>query len=344
VNRTRRALLLLLAMTVVLIVISLAALALGPAGITVRQTVDILGAGPAGSADPRFSANQFFIIWNLRLPRILSAIVSGMALAIAGTVFQAVFRNPMADPYVLGISSGAAFGVSLAAFLGLIGGAVGAWQVPLAAGIGALGAALFVFTVSAGMRRSVTTLLLTGIALNFFLSAAMTLFMYLNRNQLQSVIQWSLGSFSSASWLKLRLLALIAIPPVLIIACFTREMDVLLLDEGSALSVGLPLRSMRLTLLALSSIATAAVVSLYGIVGFVGLMVPHVVRLVVGPRHRLVLPCALLGGALMMVASDTISRTVIGASELPVGVVTSIAGAPLFIVMLANYRKGGGLR
>jgi iron complex transport system permease protein len=259
-------------------------------------------------------------------------------------VFQAVFRNPMADPYVLGISSGAAFGVSLAAFLGLIGGAVGAWQVPLAAGIGALGAALFVFTVSAGMRRSVTTLLLTGIALNFFLSAAMTLFMYLNRNQLQSVIQWSLGSFSSASWLKLRLLALIAIPPVLIIACFTREMDVLLLDEGSALSVGLPLRSMRLTLLALSSIATAAVVSLYGIVGFVGLMVPHVVRLVVGPRHRLVLPCALLGGALMMVASDTISRTVIGASELPVGVVTSIAGAPLFIVMLANYRKGGGLR
>lgn len=338
-NRSYRAVRVSIITLLLLVMSSIVALTLGPAGITVRQTFAILMAGPGNSISSLFSESQYFIVWNLRLPRILTAVVAGMTLAVAGSVFQSVFRNPMADPYVLGISSGAAFGVSFAAFLGLLSGSTVGWSVSVAAGIGAVSAALLVFSLSGGLRKSVTTLLLTGVALNFLLSAAMTLFMYLHRSQLQSIIQWSLGSFSTASWNKLAMMAGIALPSSAFMFFFIRDLDVLLLDEGSARSVGVPLQAIRIVLLASSSIATAAIVSFCGIIGFVGLMVPHIMRLIVGPNHRNLLPCSLLGGALMTVLSDTLARMVVGASELPVGVVTSLCGAPLFIVMLMNQRK-----
>ena len=324
---------------ILLVGISMAALILGPAQITLNQTVRILLDGSDGTPGETYSASQKYIIWNLRLPRVLTAIVSGMVLAVSGVVFQALFRNPMADPYVLGISSGAAFGVSLAAFLGLVSGATGAWSVPAAAFSGAIGAALIIFTLSGGVRRSPVTLLLTGIALNFMLSALMTLFMYLNRSQLQSIIQWTLGSFSTASWDKLIIMAVIASCGIFPLFFMTRELDILLLDEQSGLSVGVPLRTVRFILLILSTLITAVTVSFCGVIGFVGLMVPHIVRLIIGPRHRQLLVCSMIGGAVMMVAADTIARTVLGASELPVGVVTSLAGAPLFILLLVNHHK-----
>ena len=337
---TKQSIILFVVLLLLIVVIALLAMISGPADITINQVVHILFAGPDSSNSELFSSSQHMIIWNLRFPRILSAIVAGCTLAVCGTVFQAVFRNPMADPYVLGISSGAAFSVALAAFFGLIGHVALMWDIPLAAGIGAIGTALLVFALSGGMRRSVTTLLLTGVALNFLLSAAMTLFLYLNRSQLHSIIQWSLGSLATSTWNKLAIMGIISVASTGLIMSFSREMDILLLDEGSAISVGLPLKKVRIILLALSSVATSAIVSFCGIIGFVGLMVPHIIRLVVGPLHKKLLPNAMAGGALMMLCADTISRNALGSTELPVGVVTSLAGAPLFIVMLANYRKG----
>lgn len=330
---------LLILMCIALAAVSVAALTMGPAHISVGQTVAILRDGPKGSPEASYSTAQQQIIWNLRLPRILTAIVAGMVLAVSGMVYQAIFRNPMADPYVLGISSGAGFGVALAAFLGILGGATGVWQVPTAAFIGSAGSALLILMLSGGVRRSPVTLLLTGVALNFLLSALMTLFMYLDRAQLHSIMQWTLGSFSTASWSKLSIMTASAAMGIIPLFFLTRELDILLLDEASALSVGVSVRSVRLILLILSTLATSVTVAFCGIIGFVGLMVPHIMRLITGPRHRVLILFSLVGGALMMVCADTIARTVMGASELPVGVVTSIAGAPLFIILLVNHRK-----
>ncbi|MFA7018402.1 MAG: iron ABC transporter permease [Sphaerochaetaceae bacterium] len=324
---------------VALVVVSISSLALGPAGITIKQTVAIITGGPTYHGSTLFSSAQHRIIWNLRLPRILTSLVAGMVLAVAGMVYQALFRNPMADPYVLGISSGAAFGVAFAAFIGFIGGATGVWQVPLAAFLGAAGTALCIFFLSGGIRRSPATLLLTGIALNFLLSALMTLFMYLNRAQLQSIMQWTLGSFSTSNWAKLLIISITATFSIIPIGLLTRELDILLLDEASALSIGVSVRTVRLILLALSTLATSITVAFCGIIGFVGLMVPHIMRLITGPRHAKLLPFSLVGGALMMVTADTLARTVLGASELPVGIITAIAGAPLFIVLLINHKR-----
>ncbi len=329
----------LITLLISLFVISIVSLALGPASITVKQTVAIISTGPSYAPTKLFSAAQHKIIWNLRLPRILTALVAGMVLAVSGMVYQALFRNPMADPYVLGISSGAAFGVAFGAFLGFIGGATGVWQVPLAAFLGAAGTAWCIFILSGGVRRPPATLLLTGIALNFLLSALMTLFMYLNRTQLQSIMQWTLGSFSTSTWSKLLIMSVTAALSIIPISLLTRELDILLLDEASALSIGVSVRTIRLILLVFSTLATSITVAFCGIIGFVGLMVPHIMRLITGPRHTILLPFSLVGGALMMVSADTLARTVLGASELPVGIITAIAGAPLFIVLLIQHKK-----
>jgi iron complex transport system permease protein len=311
----------------------------GPAGISVKQVATSILMGPNYQIDQSVSESQHRIIWNLRLPRILMALVSGAVLSVSGMVYQALFRNPMADPYVLGISSGAAFAISFAAFIGLIGGATGLWEVPLIAFLGSTGTALCILVLSGGVRRSPTTLLLTGVALNFLLSALMTLFMYLNRAQLQSIMQWTLGSFGSASWTKLLVLLIAAVIGLGPIFLMTRELDILLLDEASARSVGLPVKTVRLLLLLFTTFATAVTVSFCGTIGFVGLMVPHIMRLVTGPQHRHLVPFSLIGGAIMMVGADTVSRTVLGSSELPVGVITAIAGAPLFIILLIHARR-----
>ncbi len=324
---------------ITLMAVTASALTFGPAGIPLQLIDDILLSGPTPSEGAAYSIAQHRIVWTLRLPRILTSFVAGIILSVAGMVYQALFRNPMADPYVLGISSGAAFGVSLAAFLGFIGGATGVWQVPLVAFAGAAGTAIFIMMLSGGVRRSPTALLLTGIALNFLLSALMTLFMYLNRAQLQSIMQWTLGSFGSSSWNKLLVMGSMGMVGIIPIIFLTKELDILLLDEASARSIGVSVKTVRLVLLLFSTLATAVTVAFCGTIGFVGLMVPHIMRLVTGPRHRLLLPFSVMGGALMMVGADTVSRTVLGASELPVGVITAIAGAPLFIILLVNSKR-----
>jgi iron complex transport system permease protein len=331
---------LLIVLSILLVALSLVALSVGPANIPINDTVNILLSGPNHI---REGIKQTFynIVWNLRFPRILSGAITGAALAVSGMVYQAIFRNPMSDPFVLGISSGAAFAVAFASYLGLVTAAASVWTVPIVAFLGSLGTSLMIFVLSKGVRRSPTTLLLTGIALNFLLSALMTLFLYLNRAQLQNIMQWTMGSFSNSSWTKVLLLLIASLLSIIPMFALTKELDLLLLDNSTAVSIGMNIRKVRILLLLLCTVSTSITVAFFGIIGFVGLMVPHIMRIIVGPKHKNLLPVSIVGGAVMVIASDTIARIAISPSELPVGVITSLFGAPLFIILLINNKRGG---
>lgn len=326
----------LIFLTLLLITLSLVALSVGPARISIQDTISILLKRNNGA----IPETHFHIIWNLRLPRILSGIITGAALAVSGMIYQAIFRNPMSDPFVLGVSSGAAFAVAFASFLGIVGGAVGVWTVPIVAFSGSLLTSVLIFFLSGGMRRSPTTLLLTGIALNFLLSALMTLFLYLNRTQLQNIMQWTMGSFAGSSWNKVAIISVTSLIGVIPIFTLTKELDLLLLEEKTAMSIGMNIRTMRMVLLLLCTIMTSVTVAFFGIIGFVGLMVPHIMRLIVGPKHHNLLPVSIVAGGVMVALSDLIARSAISPSELPVGVITSLAGAPLFIILLLRHKRG----
>ncbi len=308
------------------IILMFLSLTLGPSHINLQTTLSVLKG-------QQIEGNQGYIIWQLRLPRILSSFLTGAILGVSGTVFQAALRNPMADPFILGISSGASFGVALALFIGiapLLG-------FPLSALIGAILTTLFIVGIATKRSNSNTSLLLTGVAVNYILSAAMTLLMVLHREQYQRILYWTLGSFSSSTYTQVITLCFTFALLFFILRANHEKMDLLLLDEASAHASGLAVGKTRLLLLLVGSAASAVCVSYYGVIGFIGLMAPHVTRLVVGPKHsRLLLPSALFGG-LLLLASDTVSRILLPSGELPVGIITSLLGVPLFIYLL---RKG----
>ena len=275
------------------------------------------------------------IILLLRLPRILLSLIVGMGLAASGTVFQGVFRNPMADPYILGISSGAALGVTLVTVSSISLAALGSLLLPASAFAGALAAAFLVLIISGGLRdSSLIPLLLSGIAVSFLLSAAISLLMYLNRDKAQSILFWTFGSFSSPSWQKVFIAGWPVLIGLAVVYIFHRDLDLLTLGEDSAQSLGLQVRRTRLILLGTATLMAAAAVMVSGIIGFIGLIVPHAVRLVTGPRHRQLLPWSMRTGALFCLLSDTIARSIMPPAEIPVGIITALFGAPYFLFLL----------
>ncbi|MCK9548130.1 MAG: iron ABC transporter permease [Sphaerochaeta sp.] len=313
------------------LILALIALTLGPSGITLGETVHIL-------LGQRVVASKHYIIWHLRLPRIIASFLTGAVLGFSGAIYQASLRNPMADPFILGVSSGASFGVAVALALGL-STLVG---FPLSALVGSVVTTLLILALSLRQKGATTTLILTGVAINYVLSAAMTLLMFMNKEQYQRILFWSMGSFSTATWGAVMIVASALLLLALPLSLSHRSLDMLLLDESSGQAAGLSVGSVRLMVLLPASIATALCVSHFGVIGFIGLMAPHVSRLLVGPRHkRLLAPSALFGG-LLLLASDTLARLLLPSGELPVGVITSLVGVPLFIYLLrrGRYRYG----
>ena len=245
----------------------------------------------------------------------------------------------MAEPFILGVSSGAAFGVAFGALIGAFTLLPGSWGIPLFAFIGAIGASSTIYLLSGGMRSNSVTLLLSGVAMNFLLSAMMSLSMYFNREQLEDIIFWTMGSFSSASWEKLMIISPVMILGIIILLFYHREMDLLLLGDESARSLGLSIKKTRIFLLVLSTLLTASAVAISGVIGFVGLVTPHIVRMLVGPTHKRLLPLAVILGGVFTLLADTIARGVLQNSEIPVGIITSMTGAPFFIYLLRNQKK-----
>jgi iron complex transport system permease protein len=285
------------------------------------------------------------IILDLRLARSILAACVGAALAVSGTAFQGFFRNPLADPYVIGASSGAAFGAALAIALGI--GAIGPVSGPAAAAFaGALAAVALAFSVSrlGGKTPPAAALLLAGTALSALFSAALSLVIVVKDKELHRVYYWLLGGFAGSSWKELA-----SALPVMFVGCLlvwlaARPLDLLAFGEEAAGGMGLDVGRARALIAAGASLAAASAVAAAGIIGFVGLVAPHVVRLLIGPSHRRLLPASALAGALLVTLADTAARSVAAPIELPVGVITSLIGAPFFLYLIAKKGRllGGG--
>jgi len=279
-------------------------------------------------------------VWKIRMPRILLAVIIGMALAGSGVVFQAVFQNPMADPYVLGISSGAAFGAASVIVTGFVVSLPFFSTVTLGAFIGAMTTSLVVWQISkVGGKTQVMTLLLSGIALNFLLSSAISMLMVFNRDQVERIVFWTMGSVATASWSKVGLMFFPVLMGLIVFMIFARDLNIMLMGEDVAESLGVNVEKLRVILLLVASAVTASAVSMSGVIGFVGLIVPHAVRLFVGPDHRKLIPLSVLTGGIFLLIADTIARTMFAPSEVPIGVMTALIGAPYFIFLL---QKGKG--
>ncbi len=322
-----------------LAVLLLAGVALGTVAVPWPETLAILGHRLLGvPADVSWPASAQTIILELRLPRVLEAMAVGAGLSVAGVTFQGLLRNPLADPYVLGTASGAALGAAIALLLPIQLVVLGLGLVNAFAFAGALLAVAVVYRASRlGALSSLTSVLLTGYAIGSLLAAGLALTMYLSGNTLRQIFFYLLGSFSLSSWPQVAWgLPLIALGSIVILAR-TRSLNALLLGEETAAHLGLDVRRERLLLLGAASLVTAAAVAMSGLIGFVGLVVPHLVRLVVGPNARRLLPLSAIWGACFMALADLAARL---PGELPVGIVTAVVGAPFFLYLLRQQRSG----
>ncbi len=334
----RRPFLLAVTGLVVLAVALVAGVALGTVGVPVDQTIAILAHHLGLAGEGSWPASSETIVITLRLPRVLTALVVGLGLSVAGVTFQGLLRNPLADPYVLGTASGAALGAAIGVLLPIQLAWLGLGLVNLLAFVGALAAIAVVYRVAGGGGHStMTSILLTGYAVGSLLAAGLSLAMYLSGAQLRQIFFYLLGSLQGADWQSL----LVGLPVIIVgsalILARSRALNGLLLGDDTAFHLGVDVRRERAILLALGALITAAAVALAGLIGFVGLVVPHVVRLVVGPNARLILPLSAIWGGAFLVWADLGARL---AGELPVGIITAVVGAPVFVLLLRRYRAG----
>ncbi|NLY60937.1 MAG: iron chelate uptake ABC transporter family permease subunit [Clostridiales bacterium] len=284
--------------------------------------------------------SHYYIVSNVRLPRILLSALIGVGLSIVGSTFQSMFRNPMADPYVLGISSGASAGATIAIVFGL-GGIVGGLSIiTLFAFLGAILTVVIVYNIArVGTRVTSLGLILAGIAVGLFLSSMVSLLMFFNRDDIEKIVMWTMGSVSAATWNRVGILAPVVILGSVIIMAYARDLNAMSIGDETAKSLGIEVEKVKKILLTVSSLIVASCVSTSGVIGFVGLIVPHTIRLIVGSDQRAVLPFSAVTGAIFMVVCDTLARNLIPPSEIPVGTITSLFGAPFFIFMLYKNKK-----
>lgn len=301
----------------------------GAADLSPRQVLTALGGGGEETAR--------IIVRELRLPRALVAALLGGGLALAGAVLQALLRNPLAEPYILGVSGGAALGAVAALVLGLA--ASNGLALPLAALVGAVGAVLLVFRIAAAAGRALDTrvLLLGGVVVGAFFNAAILLLLsFAEADTFRAAMLWIMGSLSGSSWTTVGVLVLYLVPACAALLALARPLDLLALGEETAWHLGARVERVKVAAYFITSLLVAAAVSVSGIIGFIGLVVPHAIRLLWGSGHRLLLPASLLGGAAFLLAADVVARTVVAPSELPVGVVTALVGVPVFVLLLVR--------
>ncbi|MTI68919.1 MAG: iron ABC transporter permease [Firmicutes bacterium] len=285
-------------------------------------------------------ASDIFIVTNIRLPRIILASLVGAILSLVGTSYQAIFKNPMADPYVMGASSGAAFGATLAISLGIGSGLLGFGVTNLFAFIGAMITTVIVYNLAkVGSKISTTSILLAGIVMTAFLSSIISLMMIFNHEELGKIVTWTMGSFNGANWNQIILITIPVLIGLIVILSFSKEMNAFVLGEENAQSLGVNIELMKKTILVISSFLAACAVSVSGIIGFVGLIVPHLFRLIFGSNHKILLPVSVLGGAIFLLICDTLARTILDGIEIPVGIITSIFGGPFFLYLLKRSKK-----
>jgi iron complex transport system permease protein len=322
-----------------LVLVALLAIGTG----AVRIPPSLVLSALLGWDDPAVSDTMRTVVWTVRLPRVLQGLLAGGVLACTGVLMQALFRNPLADPALIGVSAGAALGAVAVIVLGatLFAGfshVLGVWTLPVAAFLGALLTTAVVFSLA--RREGVldpTTLLLTGIAINALTGAGIGLLTYVATDeQLRNLTFWSLGSLGAATWGSLAGIAPAALALVVAVPLIAVPLNALLLGESEALHLGVAVESLKRGVIVLSAAGAGAVVAMCGVIGFIGLIAPHVARLLVGPDHRLVLPLSAMLGATLLTAGDLVARTAVRPAELPIGILTALIGAPFFLWLLRH--------
>ncbi|HTN59011.1 MAG TPA: iron ABC transporter permease [Protaetiibacter sp.] len=344
----RRRTLVGIALALLLVVATIVSAVVGQFGVSVQEVVLSFLHGtwipnpwvpnPWPPIDPTADA----ALWVIRFPRIVMAMGVGAALAVAGAVMQAVFGNPLAEPGVVGVSAGAAFGAAIAIVTGLL--ALGEWTIALLAFAGGLGATLLVYGVSrAGGRTEVVTLLLTGIAVNAFGGAGLAFLLFMAGSaSREQIVFWQLGSLSGSLWREALLVLAVAAIGTVVAILLGRRYDILALGERNARHLGIDVERLRFASIVLVALLTGVAVAFVGIISFVGLVVPHLMRMLLGPAHRALLVSSAFGGALLIVVADLLARTLIGGAELPIGLLTSLVGGPFFFVLLWRQRRASG--
>ncbi|GAA0816296.1 FecCD family ABC transporter permease [Spirilliplanes yamanashiensis] len=332
----------LVAGAVAVVAAALAGLAFGPVTLPPGSVAaELLNLLPGVRIDSGLTEREVAIITELRLPRVVLGLIVGGMLALAGTAYQGVFRNPLADPHLLGVASGAGLGVTA-----VIAGRVAAGDattnlpvgVPVAAFVGAVGAVglTYLLGVAGGRGRSPATLILAGVAVSAFLDAAQTYLMQRHVDSLREVYSWLLGRLATAGWHDVRMVLPYAVVTAAVVLAHRRVLDVLGVGDAEATALGLHPQRARLVLLAAASLGTAAAVSVSGLIGFVGIIVPHTLRMLAGASHRVLLPLSVLFGGAFLTLTDLVARTVATPAEIPIGVVTAFLGAPFFVLVLRS--------
>jgi iron complex transport system permease protein len=332
----RKVVLTLAGLAAALVLAMLAGVALGAVPLSAEEVVGAMSRALTGHGSTLADA----LVIDLRLPRVLLAALVGASLALAGVLYQALFKNPLADPYVLGVSSGAGLGATLAITAFGTSYAARAIGVPVGAFAGALGTMLLVVRLASRRGRlDPTSLLLAGIAISYTLSALTSFVLVFDRQSMTSVVFWMMGGLANRSWGHVAMLSAMFAAGSIVPVLYSRELDLMLLGDERAGQLGVPVERFKILALGAASLVVAGAVSVSGLIGFVGLMMPHMVRLVVGPRHRLLLPASVLAGAIALVLADLAARTVLAPVEIPVGIVTALAGGPFFIWLLVRKER-----
>lgn len=325
------------------------------AGVLVSVSVGQLGVGPKGAIGSLLDAVGLQTSWTpqpeilnasmqqIRFPRAVMSVLVGAGLAVAGTVMQAIFGNPLAEPGVVGVSAGAALGAAIAIATGAT--FLGVWGIAAAAFAGGFTSTLLVYLVSRSQGRTeVVTLLLTGIAVNAFAGAGMALVMFAGSTaSREQIVFFQLGSLNGSRWPEVLAVLVVTVPAVLGCWAMARQYDLLALGERTAAHLGVRVERLRGISIVLVALLTAVGVAFAGIIAFVGLVVPHLLRMVLGPGHRLLVPASMLGGAVLLTWADTVARTVVSGADLPIGMLTSLIGGPFFLhLILRSRRRSGG--
>jgi iron complex transport system permease protein len=297
----------------------------------------LLSKLPLIHIEPTWTSNTEIILFDIRLPRLLLAGLVGAALAVAGTTYQGLFRNPLADPYLIGVAQGAALGAVIGFMLPV------SWQIgsiPLLAFVGAVSAAVMVYSIAkVGKTLPMTTLILAGVAIGAFLAAITSYLMIASGDRLHGIISWLLGSFALTSWWQVAMVTPYILVGTVIIWLYARPLNVMQLDEEQAQQLGINVEQVKLILLGAATLITAAAVCFCGIIGFVGIIIPHAMRLIWGPDHRFLLPLATFAGAIFLILADTAARTMLAPTEVPIGVITAFLGAPFFLYILRQKKR-----
>ena len=280
------------------------------------------------------------IITQLRLPRVILCASVGAGLSVTGASFQGIFRNPLADPYIIGASSGGALGAAVAIVLGSKVGFLSFGMVSAFAFVGSLAATFIAYILGrTGGKVSIAAIILSGIALNSLFSSVLSLILLFNKNQMNQIIYWTMGSFSAAGWDQVSIVLPGLTIGIIILYLYSRDLNLMLLGEESAVHLGVNTNRLKIIILFTGALITGLSVAVSGVIGFIGIIIPHIIRIIIGPDNRIMIPFAAVGGAMFLMAADGMSRVLISPAEIPVGILTAAIGGPFFIALLLKSKK-----